>query len=187
MNRGPGELFHADFLEKVESSKRYVEMAANWLRSFGYEVRFLPNYVKPTYAETQKISDENDLEIQLPGDEAQRVEVKRLTTQFTGAHDWPYGEEVYGPAKRHWDNLKIKPAFLLTFSYDTRTVMYIDSKTEPHWWVKNVADMRRGGIRQETYVCPKKFVKFYEVPKPFCLDIPVRIFIPGASPFMEAV
>lgn len=129
-------------------------MIARWLTSRGHIVRLAPLTKAPTRADWKDHVDDGDLEIAL------RVEVKRLSANFTNAKDWPFGSKFIVCAKHAFDNARPKPhSFIIVNAAGTHAAI-VEGRTSRDWTVERKTDSRMDGVSQECYLAPMGCVTF---------------------------
>lgn len=143
------------FLQDLERSKEAVERTAVWLRSFGYTVNVQPVRVRPDESQMAAYSDNGDLAV------VHRVEVKRLSTAFTSAEDFPYPFVIVDTAHA-WDKARPKPLTYFIWNTAMTSVIIIDSHTRPQWQEKELLDAGKKRMRR-FYLCPKALARFVKV------------------------
>lgn len=148
---------HEKFLTHLDASQECVWLAARWLRDRGHKVTVPPYTKAPTHAAWKSHADNGDLEI------ARRIEVKGLSAQFTGAHDWPFQEGAIVCAKHAWDRANPKPYAFLQFAADRKTIAIVYANTYTHWVVSRKKDRRYADVEQDFLMCPIMHVEFHQV------------------------
>jgi len=80
---------HDKFLH-LDKSESAVWDVAKWLHGRGHSVEINCGAKAPDSSQWKKYVDNGDLEIAL------KVEVKHLSADFIGKHDWPFGGDFIG-------------------------------------------------------------------------------------------
>jgi hypothetical protein len=153
----PGHYAEHDptFLADLEKSKEAVERTAVWLRSFGYTVNVQPVRARPDEKQMAAYSDHGDLAV------VHRVEVKRLSTPFTSAEDFPFPNVIVDTAHT-WEKARPKPLTYYLWNPDMTCVIIIGAHTRPQWLEKELWD--GGKKRQRRFLlCPKALARFVKV------------------------
>lgn len=145
---------HDRFISHLSVSYDAVWAAARWLSNLGYSVNISPSVVKDVGDDFIRGIDNGDLYI------SQRVEVKHRSLDFTGAHDWPFGDKIIVCAKHSFDLACPKPYLYLMLNRDKTHIAIIKSETSNFWTVEKVKDKRYENVKQECYFCHLKYVKF---------------------------
>jgi hypothetical protein len=155
-----GEGTHPGFLVELAKSKEAVWMVAQWLVGRGYNVRVNPSQESPTHAAWKDHTDVGDLEIH------QRCEVKGLGYEFTGLRDWPHKDFIVCAA-HSFDRAFPKPSFYFYTSKSKQTLVILDVKaTSRTWRVEPRPDGRRGGAKQDFYICDPDQVTYFPLTEP---------------------
>lgn len=146
---------HDKFLKHLDASLESVNYVARWLEEMGYRVTVNPVRRAPTTSEWQEYADHGDIEVRLP------VEVKRISRNFTGRHDWPFGDEFIVCAKHSFDKYQVKPIAYIIMSADHKCFAVVETRTAKQWTVTHKSDKRYDhGYAQDFYLCPLELVKW---------------------------
>jgi hypothetical protein len=146
----------ASFVQDLQTSDRYVRIAAHWLQSLGFDVRVKPLRIRPDEAHMAEFADQGDLEII----HRRRVEVKRrIDIEFTGPDDYPY-PTVFVDVAHTWDRAVNKPYAYLIFNKDASVCIIVKGETAQHWIKRQHFDAAKQ--RERTfYECPVEFCRWY--------------------------
>lgn len=150
---------HEQFLADLRNSSLGVFVVADYLLDRGFSCRLPARSYAPTHADWKEHADGGDLFID------QRIEVKHLSADFTGAHDWPFKDFMV--CNQHsFDNAKPKPwaYFILNKNADTVAIVLV-GKTKKSWTVCERTD-GRNNHKQHFYLCPLDLVVFRNIKKP---------------------
>jgi hypothetical protein len=145
---------HSLFLKFLDESHAAVWRVAGWLKERGFPVVVMPITKAKTRSEWQDHSDSGDLYIQ------QRVEVKRLTANFTGQHDWPFGDKFIVCSRHSFDRAKPKPYAYVILNSDMTHAAIVKTDTRDKWTVSTRTDSRFVDHTQEFYFCPLDNIKW---------------------------
>ena len=148
---------HTKFLSLLKESRDAVWTVGRWLSSEGFSVTIEPTRYAPTRDDWQEYSDGGDLFIK------RRVEVKRLTVNFTCAADWPFGSKFIVCSKGSYDRATPKPIAYYILSQDMSHVAIAKCRDSHLWTVEQRTDSRFENHTQEFYFCPMKLVTFTRV------------------------
>lgn len=132
---------HPAFLRRYRKSHPAVFLVAQWLTWWGWDVRVAPPRESPTFTGRAEYSDRGDIEI--VGTDSV-IEVKHLSAQFTGAHDWPYRAEIMLDVRdRVVEQLGRVLAFV-SVAKDMRTAAVVDADTSEHWYPNGAHNSIKG-------------------------------------------
>jgi len=153
------ESTHAEFLQRLDKSQSAVCLVAGHLTKQGVSVTIGGLQRSPTRAGHEDFSDSGDMSIHL------RVEVKQITTAFTGENDWPFpdfivcGKESFDRAERQG---KIPNRYYILNPRATHFGMVHVPSTRESWSAVNRMDGRR---REQSmfYVMPPSKVFWGEL------------------------
>ena len=149
------------FVQHLNASQQAVWEIAQWLSAKGKVVTIPPTKVTPSYEERMNFVDEGDIYMSDKlGDEGQRVEVKHLGTQFTGAEDWKFGDHFMVCARHSYDNAVPKPYLYIYLSKEKTHIATLKGDTHAQWTVKTYKDKRYQDMTQEFYIAPTSILKF---------------------------
>jgi len=152
-----GDLNHGRFLKHLDESQVGVWTVAQWLASKGYAVTVTPSSRAPTHGDWKQHADNGDLQI------TQRVEVKRLSREFTGRDDWPFKDKFIVCAKHAWDSAQPKPYAYVILSASMRHAGIVKGDSRDTWYVEPRTDRRYDGVRQDCYFAPLSVVAFTRI------------------------
>lgn len=148
---------HRKFLEHLRASDSTVDMIAGWLRRKGFETVRKPATEAPTRDQWESHADKGDLYV------LKRIEVKRLSVDFTCLEDWPYGPKFIVCARHSFDLANPKPAsYVIVNSHGTHAAV-VDSRDSGNWYSEWRRDSRYKDVAQEFYLSPLKLVKFIKL------------------------
>lgn len=156
-NPAPTDEMHTQFLRALDASDAALWVVAQRLRQRGYPVTVNVAGRAPTAAQAMEYADGGDLTI------GQRVEVKRLGVDFTGRHDWPFGDQFIVCARHAFDRALPRPMRYVILSQSMTHAAVVRGEDRSHWRVETRADRRRAGRVQEFYLSPIERVRFCRV------------------------
>lgn len=145
---------HEKFLENLRASEDSRWLVARYLSGKGNIVRVPPLVCAPTHADWKEYADEGDLEISL------RVEVKRISRNFSGPGDWPFGTDFIVCAFHAWERAAPKPAMFWILSQDGTTAAVVRGSSRDKWRVEKRGDSRYEGRVQEFLFAPLSCVEW---------------------------
>lgn len=150
---------HTKFQQHLSNSKYAVSKAAEWFTSRGYSVQIPSATVAETHQEWKSHADSGDLFL------LHRIEVKRLSVDFTSRADWPYSDKFIVCAKHSWDRATPKPHAYLIFNAQMTHVAIVKGESRTKWNSERRKDSRYEGreAEQEFYFCPLDAVLFLKV------------------------
>lgn len=148
---------HARFLNHLDASLEAVMHVAQWLVKCGKSVRIAGVRRAPSQESWQEYVDSGDLEI------SERIEVKRLSREFSDINDWPFGSKFIVCAKHAWDAADIKPKAFVILSKSMKTAAVVKRESADSWYVETRTDSRYDAVTQEFYLCPLDQVEFMEI------------------------
>lgn len=148
---------HKKFLKHLDESVMAVEVAAEWLKCRGYDVKINKIKKAPSHSEWKKYADNGDLWISL------RVEVKRLSVNFTCKADWPFGKHFIVCAKHSFDNAHPKPYGFIYLNTAMTHLAIVMSYQKNDWYVEERIDSRYDDYKQEFYIIDISKVIFCEL------------------------
>lgn len=158
-SRQPASGNHDRFLSHLELSKEAVWQVAKMLSDRGYNVT-IPSAAKAAkHEEWKQYADNGDLYV------SQRVEVKQLSADFTGAADWPFGTKFIVCAKHAFDRATPKPFAYLIISRSGKHAAAVFCSDASKWAVESRTDKRYAGVSQEFYFAPMETVRFFAMPR----------------------
>lgn len=150
---------HETFLARLDDSHEAVITVASWLSSRGNSVTISGLQRAPSPADWTHFTDSGDLFIH------QRVEVKRLSQDFTCADDWKYRDKFIVCGKAAFDRAAPKPyAFVCVNQSQTHAGIVLVNQTQDKWFVETKED-KNYQQPQTFYVVPTSLVKFVEIKK----------------------
>lgn len=149
-----------EFRKELRKSYFSVAKVAEYFRRFqGLQVQVLPNLELPDGAQDRYMyRDDGDLLLTYP------VEVKRSDIHaWTGKHDFPFAN-VHVMSVKQWDQLRIKPLFIVFVDKYNQSAAVIKGETKDQW--KIIAQKDKDGVR-DAYVCPKYLCDFINLSEIF--------------------
>jgi len=152
-----------EFRKELQKSYFSVAKVAEYFRRFqGLQVQVLPNLELPDGAQDRYMyRDDGDLLLTYP------VEVKRSDIHaWTGKHDFPFAN-VHVMSVKQWDQLRIKPLFIVFVDKYNQSAAVIKGETKDQW--KVIAQKDKDGVR-DAYVCPKYLCEFINLTEIFQED-----------------
>jgi hypothetical protein len=155
-----------EFRTELQRSYFSVAKVAEYFRRFqGLQVQVLPNLELPDGAKDRHMyRDDGDLLLTYP------VEVKRSNIHaWTGKHDFPFAN-VHVMSVRQWDQLRVKPMFIVFVDKNNSSAAVIKGGTKEQWQI--IAQRDKDGVR-DAYVCPKylcDFISLSEIFKEDCKE-----------------
>ena len=150
---------HSKFLSHLEDSKLGVIRVASWLNDLGYSVSIPPVQKAESHAEWKKYADGGDLFL------SQRVEVKRLSCDFSSSEDWPFKNDFIVCAKHSFDNSNPKPYAYVILNNEMTYAAIVNSSSSKRWEVKVRKDSRYDNVMQEFYFAKLDDVMFKRISK----------------------
>ncbi len=148
---------HEKFLDHLNYSNEGVDRVAREFATKGWMVRRPEVTQAKSHKEWKKHRDHGDLFVQ-----GQRIEVKRLSVNWTGVEDWPFGEKFLVCAKHSFDSARPRPYAYLILSQDMSHVAVVYACTSHKWGTEEKTDSRYSGEEaiQKFYLCPLNLVRF---------------------------
>lgn len=139
------------FIADLRGSEAAVERGAGLLRGMGFEVWKPPLRIRPDSAVRAQFRDKGDLYASKDG-QTHRVEVKqRITTHFTGRHDFPYATIIVDVCHAY-DGAEPKPWKYLLFNKPLTCVAIVHCATTEALWLREKQHSR--GRERFVYGCP---------------------------------
>ena len=148
---------HPKFLQHLRDSESTRWLVAQYLSSRGNTVSIPPMREAPTAKEWEEYADNGDLEI------SHRIEVKRLSVDFTNASDWPFGQDFIVCAKHAFDRAKPKPLAFFVVSKSGTHAAIVRSATASKWNVAQRTDRRYKDVSQQFLFAPLDCVEWVEL------------------------
>lgn len=148
---------HSKFLQHLDESQTAVWHVAKWLHGLGYKVAVNAISKAPRHEDWQDYADSGDLEIN------QRMEVKKLSVDFTGPQDWPFGSKFLVCAKHSFDRATPKPHAYIILSKSGTHAAIVKKESYQRWYVEQRKDSRYQDVEQEFYLAPLDCVQFYQL------------------------
>lgn len=145
---------HEKFLSHLDASKEAVFRVADWLMSSGLSVRLAGVQRAPERDQWKEFADSGDIFIE------KRIEVKRLSRDFSSEADWPFGRAFIVCAKHAWDRAQPKPEAFIIVSSNMQHCAIVRGRTRMHWVVERRKDSRYDGVEQEFFLCPMEHVEW---------------------------
>lgn len=147
---------HRKFLGRLAESRVAVEVVAGWLRSRGRAVEVPATRFAPSAVEAEAYADHGDILL-----DGKRVEVKRLSRQFSSRADWPFPRFFVtseSSAARAGDEV----AAYVVLSNDLRTAGIVTPSSRPKWYL-HLAHNRLTGKVERFVACPLDCVHFRSI------------------------
>lgn len=151
---------HQKFLSHLDSSRDAIHRVADWFIAKGMTVRIPGVRRAPDHDQWKDFADGGDLFIE------QRIEVKKLSREFTCRRDWPFGEKFLVCAKHAWDRAQPKPYAIVILSSNMGHAAVVKAASRAFWMVEKRKDSRYDGVEQEFFLCPMEHVEFQVLAKP---------------------
>ncbi len=142
---------HARFTRHLTDSHDSVWKVAQWLFKRGHHVRVGQISRPRKRDEWRENTDNGDIEISL------RIEVKHLSTQFTGRDDWPFPDFIVC-ATGQWDRAVPKPYAYVYISKDNLHLAVLKGDSSKLWTMDRRKDRRYEGVEQDFYLAPMERV-----------------------------
>lgn len=153
---------HERFMKHLEASQDAVWRAGRWLSGKKYDVAIPATTVGPEYKGWEKHVDKGDLYI-AKDNVQQRIEVKKLSVNFTCRDDWPFKDKFIVCAKHSFDNASPKPHAYIIMSDDMQYVATVKGESCSQWEVETKVDTRYDQISQRFYMSPLDLVRFIKM------------------------
>ena len=151
---------HEIFLARLRESHRAVWFVAHALWKRGLIVRLHPATEAARFQDWKKHSDEGDLYISTDTISWSRVEVKRLSVEFSCQDDWPFNEDFIVDSRSTFDGKDPVPwAYLVLNKSMTHYGRVNVEETKPTWKIEERCD-RWTDLVREYYLCPIGGVRF---------------------------
>lgn len=155
---------HKLFLGLLGESWETVWLVARWAWGLGYTVTVPAVSMAPTAKVWADHVDDGDLIISGNGLRSERIEVKRLSVNFSSRRDWPFGSKFIVCAKHSFDSYDRKPLMYVIVSADGRAVATVKTSTSHRWRVERRRDSRyRKRYEQDFYMADMRDVDFHVV------------------------
>jgi len=163
---------HRQFLGRLDASSPAVFLIGLLQHRKGRDVEIPGQRRAPTAAEHELYSDIGDLFVVT----RKRIEVKWLTSNFTGPDDWPFKEVFIGTVSSV-DRASAKGDVMayVSVSNDYSHIALIDPKTRGEWYKVDKLVKNTGNV-ETFYAIAKSSVQFEPV------DEPLRKFIITIAP-----
>lgn len=156
---------HKGFLQRLDRSWDAVFVVIRWFCSRGYTV-VLPQSTKAEHRKDwSEHSDDGDMYVRKDGprSEFQRIEVKRLSRDFSGRKSFPFNNFIVDSV--HLYNRK-KPRpdayFVLSKNMECLCILQISDESKDNWVVDDRLDRNTNEMKQ-FYVAQLSDVKFYNL------------------------
>jgi hypothetical protein len=117
----------------------------------------------PRHADYRQHQDNGDIYlVGRPGGKPEmRVEVKRISKNFSGPKDWPYGNKFIVCPVSRFDNVRPTPGVVIIVSNDLCNLGIVWAGTKEHWWVAPCPDKKRPDDKPKpTYYTHPKRVEY---------------------------
>ena len=144
------------FRGHLEASDEAVVEAAKCLCAQGYTISRPPTSVAPSRAECLQHVDNGDLFVHM------RLEVKHLSANFTGLHDWPFPDFIVC-SKNSYDRANPKPYAYWIWNKARTHVAIVGRDSFKRWEPKEKTDRRYNNMTQDFYHCPLEDVYWMKV------------------------
>ena len=155
---------HKKFQKHLSKSQEHVDFAAQWLSSRGHKVHKPNTTVADSHSDWQNHADDGDLLVKIKSKgEWNRVEIKKLSADFTSAKDWPFKPHFIVCAKHSFDRAKKKPYAFLIFNKNMSHLACVMSKYQNQWTSQDRKDSRYTDVSQKFYLSPLNLVSFMSV------------------------
>jgi hypothetical protein len=144
------------FRKALKGSMAGVNRVAEWLSQMGMSVVVCGQSIAPNLSE-ERWSDSGDLFL------LKRLEVKHLTTDFTGYEDWPHKPHFIVTSKGNFDKIPKaeKPEAYIVLNKDMTHAGVVNVKdTREDWYVQERMDAIFKN-KKPFYFCPLKAVKWH--------------------------
>jgi hypothetical protein len=152
---------HKHFLSVLGSSIAPVLLIAGHFVKKGWLATIPGIKSAPSARVWKDYADNGDLFVRGPlHSVSQRIEVKRRSINFTGEHDWPYGDKFIVCSKQSFDRAERKPEAYYILNRDMTHVAIVRVDSFPSWTVEKRKDSRRNSGLEEFYFCPIDLVKW---------------------------
>ena len=150
---------HVRFLGHLRASNEAVAHVAQWMASHGRDVLIKGTKYASEHSAWRDFADAGDLFI------LKRIEVKRLSVDFTGVDDWPFGNNFIVCAKHAFDRAKDKPEAFVILSQNMEHCAVVPVATSNFWYEEERTDSRYTGdvATQVFYFCPIDRVQFRQM------------------------
>ena len=150
---------HQRFLSHLRASNEAVARVAQWLAEQGRDTLIKGTHYAGDHEEWQSFADGGDLFV------LKRIEVKRLSVDFSGADNWPFGDKFIVCAKHAFDRAREKPEAFIILSQDMTHCAVVPAATSDFWYEENRTDSRYSGAEatQTFYFCPLDKVQFRQI------------------------
>lgn len=149
------------FVNRLQKSRAAMFRVAEWLHLQGVSVTIPAIKVVPEGEDNEPYYDSGDIHCECPKRGSFIVEVKHLTTDFTGKHDWPHKETIVsnvGTVDRNWGKIK---AYILVNKSMTHAIFVNGDTSEK--WTKRQIFAKNTNKTEWFYVCPIDFVSFKKI------------------------
>ena len=142
------------FVERLNKSRKAVQVVADWWRSRGYLVNVPETEIRPSHNQWKQYVDSGDCYVtHKHGGTQKRFEVKGLSYNFTDITDWPFGSNFIVCAKHSWDNAEPKPFAYMYLNPGMTHAAVVFGHHHKSWTIKSVPDRDRS-YAQDCYLSP---------------------------------
>lgn len=155
---------HQKFLEHLDASDGAVWIVAKLLHKRGYTVEVPAVSRAEKHEDWKDHADSGDLYITNSrlGIVRQRVEVKRLSVNFSSKTDWPFATKFIVCAKHAYDRAIPKPYAYIILASEKKHAACVFSSESTDWYVESRTDARYDPpVTQEFYFAPIDTVTFF--------------------------
>jgi hypothetical protein len=154
---------HARFLARLAASADGVFKIARWYHSKGIRVEIPGMQLAPSADQHEAYSDNGDL-IVIDG-HRKVLNVKRLTTLFTGTDDWPHKNDngvKHAFVSSKADVERGVSELYVFLSHDMKTAGFIKASTAGAWYVAKALNKNTGNL-EYYYACPLNCVEWRQL------------------------
>lgn len=149
------------FVDRLKKSRAAMFRVAEWLHGQGVSVTIPAIKIVPEDGNREEYYDSGDIHCECPKRGSFTVEVKHLTTDFTGRDDWPYKLMIVsnaGTVERNWGKIK---AYIIVNKSMTHAI-FINGDTCDKW-VKKELFAKNTGKNEWFYICSMDIVSFKKI------------------------
>jgi hypothetical protein len=148
---------HEEFINRLYKSQDAVFCVAKWIHSKGYSIKIPVTRYKPYGSNPLDYVDDGDIYVE-QNDQWNRFDVKHLSTNFTGLHDWPFKETIVS-SKRPVDRANPTSKAYIIVNTPMTHIAIVWRNTREHWYIKELMPKNYQKL-EEFYICPNKYVDF---------------------------
>lgn len=143
------------FINHLRSSEPDRWLVARYLVAKGCTVTIGPMRETPHSSRWKEFADNGDLYA-----DGFRIEVKGLSSQFTGLDEFPYPQGAIVCAAHSYDDANPKPYCYFLLSKDRKTAAIAYGEDHPRWWKCAASDRRYENYEQIFYWCKPSLFEF---------------------------